>query len=473
MRVCLIKKYVHKKVRKLIDLPVRIPSMPTTDYFPPSFYNMVHPLFRRLSALLLSAGIFTGTLSPVFAQDFTLPEGAYRVIPGQYIVTLKDGALIDTTSILREHKIADLLQFSSALKGFASTLSDKQLKELQNDPRVAAIEPDVEVYAFGHNLPSRQGNWWDKYFTPKPTTSTQTIPTGINRIDADASTTAKINGVDERVDIDVAVIDTGVEKSHPDLNVYKQVKYTSESSLDDKNGHGTHVAGTIGALDNTIGVVGVAPGARIWSVKVLNAQGSGNMSDIIKGIDYVTANASSIEVANMSLGCECTSSALNTAITNAVNAGVTVVVAAGNSAKDSTTFSPANHPDVITVSALTDFNGLPGGGAAATCYNDGDDTFATFSNFGSPVDIAAPGVCIKSTWKGSGYNTISGTSMASPHVAGAAALYIAKNGKPTNASGVANVRSALMSAGWTQSSSNGFSGDPDSGAEPLLNVSGF
>jgi subtilisin len=257
------------------------------------------------------------------------------------------------------------------------------------------------------------------------------------------------------------------------LNVYKQVKFTSEASLDDKNGHGTHVAGTIGALDNNAGVVGVAPGARIWSVKVLNAQGSGNMSDIIAGIDYVTANASSIEVANMSLGCECTSAALNTAISKAVAAGVTIVVAAGNSAKDSTTYSPANHPDAITVSAIADFNGLAGGGAASTCYSDVDDTFANFSNFGAPVDIAAPGVCINSTWKGSAYKSISGTSMASPHVAGAAALYIAKNGKPTNATGVANVRSGLIGAGVSQTGTGGFIGDPDSSHEPLLNVSGF
>ncbi len=234
----------------------------------------------------------------------------------------------------------------------------------------------------------------------------------------------------------------------------------------DGNGHGTHVAGTIGALDNGIGSVGVAPGARLWAVRVLNNQGSGYTNQIIAGIDWVRQNAASIEVANMSLGCECTSAAQNTAITNLVNAGVVVVVAAGNSDKNASTFSPANHPDVITVSALADFNGLAGGGAASTCRVDQDDTLADFSNWGSPVEIAAPGVCIYSTWMGGGYNTISGTSMASPHVAGAAAL-LASRTNPNNRTDVLNIRQALINAGnfnWTDDSGDGIK-------EPLLDVS--
>ena len=171
----------------------------------------------------------------------------------------------------------------------------------------------------------------------------------------------------------------------------------------------------------------MAPGARLWAVKVLNDQGSGYMSWIVAGIDYVTKNASAIEVANMSLGCECTSAALDTALTNSTNAGVVYVVAAGNSTKDASTFSPANHPRVITTSAVADFDGKAGGVGAATCRADEDDTLANFSNFGSTVDIAAPGVCIRSTWNNGGYNTISGTSMASPHAAGAAALYVVQN----------------------------------------------
>ncbi|OGJ55793.1 hypothetical protein A3D88_02180 [Candidatus Peribacteria bacterium RIFCSPHIGHO2_02_FULL_52_16] len=346
------------------------------------------------------------------------------------------------------------LQFTS-IKGFAGKLSDATVLALRNDPDVALVEPDRVVYAFSHTSPP------------------QTLPTGIDRIDADVSPTAMINGVDERVNADIAIIDTGVQKSHPDLNVFKQVRFTRELSSDDRNGHGTHVAGTAAAKDNTVGVVGVAPGARIWSVKVLDRNGSGLLSDVVAGIDYVTANAASIEVANMSLGCECVSAAMDLAISRAVAAGVTVVVAAGNSAKDAATFSPANHPDVLAVSAIADFNGLPGGGAPATCRSDVDDSFANFSNFGAVVDIAAPGVCIRSTWKGSSYATISGTSMASPHAAGAAALYIAVSGKPTDAAGVAAVRNALIAAGSVQSGSGGFVGDPDVFAEPVLNVKSF
>src|SRR5262249_11965904 len=154
-------------------------------------------------------------------------------------------------------------------------------------------------------------------------------------------------------------------------------------------------------------------------------------------------NADAIEVANMSLGCECTSSALNTAITKSVAAGVTYVVAAGNSDKDAATFSPANHPDVITVSALADFNGKSGGGAPPTCRIDQDDTLADFSNWGADIAVAAPGVCITSTWLKSGYKTISGTSMAAPHVAGAAALLAATNGAYTPA----EIRKLIVDSG--------------------------
>lgn len=273
--------------------------------------------------------------------------------------------------------------------------------------------------------------------------------------------------------MDIAVIDTGVSRTHPDLRLFNSVNFSSDVSADDLNGHGSHVAGTAAAKDTTAGVVGVAPGARIWSVKVLNRQGSGYMSDIIKGIDFVTAHAGEIEVANMSLGCQCTSPALDTAIKRSVAAGVVYVVAAGNAGKDAATFSPANNPDVITVSAIADFNGLPGGGAKSTCRSDVDDTFADFSNYGADIDIAAPGVCIYSTWKNTGFSTISGTSMASPHVAGAVALYLLNHPKPRNAADVAALRSAIIAAGSDQSGSNGFTGDRDSYREPLLNVGGF
>ncbi len=274
--------------------------------------------------------------------------------------------------------------------------------------------------------------------------------------------------------MDIAIIDTGVDLTHPDLNVFKNISFVKGVKKgNDDNGHGTHVAGTTAAKDDSNGVVGVAPGARIWAVKVLDKNGSGSLSNVIKGIDYVTANAAQIEVTNMSLGCQCNSAAMNTAIANSVAAGVTYVVAAGNNAMDASTFSPANHPDVIAVSAIVDTDGKCGGLGSSTGYG-ADDTFASFSNFGSVVDIAAPGVNIYSTWKGGSYNTISGTSMASPHVAGAAALY-----KSTHIASPADVKASLLSTGSTPSSTcdgNGFgyfTGDKDVFSEPLVYVKNY
>ena len=175
----------------------------------------------------------------------------------------------------------------------------------------------------------------------------QSTPTGVDRAQADVSPTAAIDGADQRVDVDVAVIDTGVDLDHPDLNVNrsgaKNCTLFGLGSADDDHGHGSHVAGTIGALDNTTGVVGVAPGARIWPVKVLNAAGSGTTADVVCGIDYVAAHADQIEVANMSLGgggeddgnCGATNDdAQHAAICEAVANGVTFVVAAGNDSAD-------------------------------------------------------------------------------------------------------------------------------------------
>jgi len=237
---------------------------------------------------------------------------------------------------------------------------------------------------------------------------------------------------------------------------------------DDDHYHGTHVAGTIGAIDDGDGVVGVAPGARLWAVKVLNKNGSGWSSWIIAGIDWVAANAATIEVANMSLGGAGFSQAEYDAIQGAVNKGVAFAVAAGNEDDDANNYSPGGFDNVLSVSALADFNGLPGGGATPTCRTDVDDTLADFSNWGPEVDVAAPGVCILSTYpleKGE-YGTISGTSMASPHAAGALAL-LASASNPGNASDVFNLYNQVKSTGnynWTDDSGDGIK-------EPLLDVS--
>jgi subtilisin family serine protease len=205
-------------------------------------------------------------------------------------------------------------------------------------------------------------------------------------------------------------------------------------------------------------------------VRVLNNQGSGSWASIICGIDWVTAHADVIKVANMSLGGTGTDdncgAGMHQAICNSVAAGVTYAVAAGNESDNAANHVPAAYDEVITVSALADFNGSPGGGGAATCRSDVDDTFADFSNYGADVDLIAPGVCILSTWKGGGYNTISGTSMATPHVTGAAALYLSTHAGATPA----DVKSGLESAGtatWATAT------DRDGTHEPLLNVDTF
>src|SRR5262245_6663649 len=339
-------------------------------------------------------------------------------------------------------------RYHSALKGYAAKIPHARIDDVRRDPRVAFVSEDRPVEAVA-----------------------QTLPTGVNRIDGESSSHYASNAWSN---IAVAVIDTG-SGPHSDLNIVGGTNCSTGRSYSDGNGHGTHVAGTIGAIDDSAGVVGVAPGIPIYSVRVLNNAGSGSWSAVVCGIDWVTANASrlNIKVANMSLGgagtddgnCGNTNNdALHQAICNSVAAGVTYVVAAGNDNSDLAAFVPAAYNEVLTVTAVADFNGQPGGGAAATCRSDVDETPADFSNFAGTGSqdanhtIAAPGVCILSSWKGGGYNTISGTSMASPHVAGTAALCIATGNCPGAPS---NVITKLRFDASVQGAGYGFSGDPD------------
>lgn len=405
---------------------------------------------RRHWISFFSAVLLTLALMPVV----TLAAPPADVIPGQYIVVLRDDS-IDVPVVADEHarRYGVGLQhlYEHALRGYAATIPAARLAQIKADPRVAFISEDRLVAA-----------------------TAQTLPTGIDRIDGESSSAKSGDGTGT-VGVDVAVIDSGIDVRHPDLNVVGGVNCTTGRGYDDGDGHGTHVAGTIGAKDNGIGVVGVAPGARLWAVRVLDNRGQGSWSSVVCGIDWVTKNAKTIKVANMSLGGggaddgNCGNSnndAMHKAICASVNAGVTYVVAAGNESDTAANHVPAAYDEVITVSALADFDGKSGGGAAATCRADVDDTFADFSNYGPDVDIIAPGVCITSTWKGGGYNTISGTSMATPHVTGAAALYKVNN--PT--ASPAQVKAALLSAGTLNWDNRD---DKDGTQEPLLNVSGF
>ena len=219
--------------------------------------------------------------------------------------------------------------YRHALRGYSATLSPDRVAALRADPTVAAVVADLPVHAFA-----------------------QTLPAGINRIDGELSSTASGNGSGS-VDADIAIIDSGIATGHSDLNVVGGVNCVGGSSFNDDFGHGTHVAGIAAARDNADGVVGVAPGARLWAVKVLNAQGTGTTSQVICGIDWVTGQAGTIEVANMSLGgigpwgsysrCDSAFDPMHPAICGSVAAGVTYAVAAGNSPALTATTSSRPH----------------------------------------------------------------------------------------------------------------------------------
>lgn len=303
---------------------------------------------------------------------------------------------------------------------------------------------------------------------PTPAPAPQPLTSGIDRIDAEQSSARSGDGAGA-VDVDVAVLDTGIDLTHPDLNVYRNVSFVPGAATGaDDFGHGSHIAGTVGARDNNEGVVGVAPGARLWAVKVADRLGNAYPSNVANGLGYVIDHAAEIDVAVLCIGYRGANSLLTQAITACVAAGVPVVVAAGNGGIDANDFTPANHPDAITVSAIVDTDGRAGGAGPAT-VDGADDSFAAFSNFGSCIDLAAPGSAIASTWMGGGYQTISGTSAAAPFVAGAAALYRSTHPGATPA----QVRQALIDAAFPQVGPNGFTGDPDGNPEPLVNAGGL
>lgn len=383
---------------------------------------------------------------------------------GRYIVVLKAGT-DDPQRVARDHARryeADVsFVYDDALRGFAATIPEHRIAALRADSRVAYVDVDAPLVAFGHTAGS--------------------APTGVHRAFAPDNVNLDIDGFDDRrIDADIAILDTGIDLDHPDLSVAGGKNCSSGLSYDDGNGHGTHVAGTAAGLDRGTGAVGMAPGARLWAVRVLDNSGSGSWSSVICGIDWVTGRntdknadgtlntSNDIEVANMSLGGSgsdgsCASSSLHQAICNSVASGATYAVAAGNSSADANNQVPATYAEVMTVSALADFDGLAGGLGPATCRSDTDDTFANFSNYGADVDVIAPGVCIRSTWRDGGYNTISGTSMASPHVAGAAALYKERNPTATPS----QVQTAIQAAGnfnWSNAD------DKDGTKEPLVDV---
>lgn len=356
-----------------------------------------------------------------------------KIIEGQYIVvfhkeavtTMKSSVSYKEKKQLMKSEIQTLFPNKSfnidaiehiyveTFYGFAGKLTEDQLLQLRNSDKIDYIEED-KVIMLGK--PPWAGGGGGGGSTG------QEVPWGISRV-----------GYGDGTGKTAWILDTGIDLDHPDLNVDQNNGYSvftkgKDATPNDGNGHGSHVAGTIAALDNDQGVVGVAAGALVVPVKVLNSRGSGSYSGVIDGIDYVAANASNGDVANMSLGGPI-SDALDQAVLAAAQSGVIFALAAGNESDNANDHSPArvNHNNIYTISAM-----------------DVNDDWAYFSNYANPpIDYCAPGVSIKSTWKDGGYNTISGTSMASPHAAGV----------------------LLLGAAHSDGSVNG---DPDDKADPII-----
>jgi subtilisin family serine protease len=404
---------------------------------------------------LVAVGVSSGAAAGAAGQA---PQSEGRAA-SPYIVVLHDW-VSDPGSVAAEHSRVQGAQvrfvYEHAIKGYAATISEQGLRGVQRDPRVDYVEADgvMRISApkwcsdpanAGHPACAGDGGGEDPAPEPDPTCpASQALPWGVDKIDADESSTLAGDCTDSVSNVHVYVIDTGADAAHSDLNVVNHVNFAGGPNKD-CHGHGTHVAGTIAAKDNTSDVVGVAPGAPITGVKVLSCSGSGSYSGVIRGIDWVTADAvnKTAAIANMSLGGGF-SQAVNDAVIGSADSGVVYSVAAGNSNADACNYSPASagtHPGVITVGATTS-----------------SDTKASFSNYGTCVDIWAPGVSILSTRSGGGTTTMSGTSMAAPHVGGGAALYLSTH----TGSSASAVEAALKSAA-----------DTAAPAGPRLDVGGF
>jgi len=369
-------------------------------------------------------------LGPALAKAATNPR---------YIVLYKSSlpsVTNETNGLERTEGFTSERRYAHAVKGFAARLSTAQVDALKDDPQVASVTADRPIEAFD----------------TAPLAPGETVPSGISRIEAASAETSQ-----ESPGGAVAVIDTGIDLTNPDLNAVEGTNcITPGASAQDDHGHGTHVAGTIAAGNGGSGVVGVAPGAKLYAVKVLGSTGAGTVSSLICGIDWVAANAKAdnITIANMSVGsagpiptsCATTTDPEYAAVCRAVNVGVTMVASAGNSAvafDGARVTVPAAYPEVLAVTAMTDSDGQPGavGGPPACRVVEGDDTVARFSNYaattvGAAHTIAAPGTCITSDILGGGTAVLSGTSMAAPHVAGSVALCLGSEASPGPCAGM-------------------------------------
>jgi subtilisin family serine protease len=339
---------------------------------------------------------------------------------GRYIVVFKPsvqhpGAVAGQQE--RRYGVEANRVYGAALDGYAGEIPRARLAAVRADSRVAYVERDKPVTIARKPQPS----------------APQVLPWGIDRIDADLSSTVAGNGSGTISGVNAYVIDTGIDAGHSDLNVVRSVNFAGGSNSD-CNGHGTHVGGTIAARDNTTAVVGAAPGAPLTAVKVLGCSGSGSTSGVIAGVNWVTANAARPAVANMSLGGGL-SQALDDAVRNSAASGVVYAVAAGNSGANACSSSPAR------AGAGTD------NGVITTAATDSSNLETSWSNYGACVDLWAPGASILSTRLGGGTTTMSGTSMASPHVDGTAGLYLSSHSASTSAAVEAQLKADSLATG--------------------------
>lgn len=360
---------------------------------------------KLILSLFFSLLLFTQCSTDLLLEDtFEEEQVASSRSKEKYIIILQDDLDLEDLEglkgigkgILNQIKSNDDPEqfYFNSIKGFTANLSPGLLNKISKLPEVALVIKDEVM-----SLAPPPGKGWNKDNNDDSNDPpSQITPWGIQRVNGGINATAKR----------AWILDTGIDLNHPDLNIDRSMEFSAfrrgrDSGTDDKNGHGTHVAGTIGALNNDFGVIGVAAGAKVVPVKVLDGDGSGSWSGILDGIEHVATYGSPGEVANLSLGGGANSTLDQAIINAAAYSGVTFVIAAGNSAANTANYSPArvNGPNIYTISAM-----------------DRNDNFASFSNYGSAVDYCLPGVSILSTWNDGAYHSISGTSMATPHAAG-------------------------------------------------------
>ncbi|GAA4278297.1 S8 family peptidase [Aquimarina mytili] len=409
--------------------------------------------FSKLAlGTLLTALVITScqneTVSDGVVESVVEPTNAEgKIIPGQYIVVFKDSKILPTSKILSKSSFTSrdakaksvreisevsiqkmnrilldydvdqskvLSYYTTAISGMALKLGNDELQELSKDPNVTSIEYDRVI-----KLPKFQVE--EVIQADASLRMAQQTPCGISRAGGAADGSGRNQWI--------WVIDSGIDLDHPDLNVVTDSRYARSfvgGSANDCNGHGTHVAGTAGAVNNSVGVVGVSAGANVVPVRVFGCSGGSSTSTILNGINHVAANDIAGDVANLSLGgffgsgCS-NNSSYRTALLNLANGGTRIAIAAGNSSANAASYQPAcvNGNNIYTVASMT--------------CNQG---FSSFSNYNmNPIDVIATGSSVRSTYLNGGYATLSGTSMASPHVAG---IMHARQSSPRTSGSVSN-----------------------------------